>query len=162
GRATAQTGTCSARLVARPPRGLRVGGRSAPGACPFDEDRARCCRLRVSTAPPQAQTCATCRQPVDDVRATVYTAAGDLVCLECGTRADEIAAGERVVARRRGVIVSSVAMCCAVLAFGIFAFVYHDKRSVYVENGHVLETSDASWSVLQAGLSLALLAAFVG
>jgi hypothetical protein len=107
-------------------------------------------------------TCRACGSVVEDSRATVYTAAGDLVCLDCGARADEVAAVERRVGSRRSRIVTSVAVASALVAFALFALVYHDRRFAYVENGHVLETSDASWSVLQAGIGVALFAAFLG
>jgi hypothetical protein len=85
-----------------------------------------------------------------------------LVCLDCGARADELAAAERRTEGRHRLVITFVAVAFALVAFGLFVFVYHDKRSVYVEHGHVLETSDASWSVLQAGIGFALFSALVG
>ena len=108
-----------------------------------------------------SSTCTACGTTYD-LSAMVYTKAGDLVCISCQTVERDADADERVADNRTRLIVGSASVLCALSAFAIFAYAYHDRHYVYVENGHALQTSDASFEVLKFGIVLALVAAGVG
>ncbi len=106
--------------------------------------------------------CSVCGLHLHDLSATVYTAAGDLVCLACGTRAADAASEERAVEGGRERIGGLVGAVSALVTLGLFVYATHDMRTVYVEHGHVQESSDASWSVLASGIGLSVVAGFAG
>ena len=107
-------------------------------------------------------SCSSGAARVADRRQLVFSTSGDLVCSECHAKAQSAAADERVTDGRTRLIVGTATVLCALCALGLFAYIYHDKHYVYVENGHVFQTSDASFTVLEWGIVWALLAALVG
>src|SRR4051794_8890507 len=102
--------------------------------------------------------CTSCGAMVASVNEMIYAASGDLICLDCSGRAERAAAAVRRSADRDWRIIGAAATFAGLAAFAAYAYVFHDKRSHYVENGFVQDSSDASWGVLKLGIFFALFA----
>jgi hypothetical protein len=106
-----------------------------------------------------ALSCSGCGKNFNDASALTYTASGDLVCPTCRMQADAHAAAERPAENRRGAIITVTSIAAALVTFGVFAWIQHDRQVVYEVNGAVQSDMESSFRVLEVGLALALMAA---
>jgi hypothetical protein len=106
--------------------------------------------------------CTACALVIHDPSASVYTQVGNLVCLACGIQAKDADGKASAVEDGRERIGGLGGAIAALVALALFVYATHDQHWVYVERGHVQETSDASLSVLASGLGFSLFAGFGG